>query len=60
MHIIAQNERETPNRIVKLFVDQLDYRYLGNWEDRNNNSNIGEELTTAWLIGSDRSLVFKF
>lgn len=45
----AQNERQTQNRIVKLFVQQLGYTYLGNWEDRSNNGNIEEGLATAFL-----------
>ncbi|WP_421879029.1 type I restriction endonuclease subunit R [Marinoscillum sp.] len=42
-------ERATQNRIVELFQKDLDYDYLGKWEDRPNNSNIEEELLTAFL-----------
>ena len=31
---VGKKERETQNRIVRLFRGQLDYAYLGNWEDR--------------------------
>src|SRR3989344_4734756 len=41
---VGQIERKTQNRIVALFRDQLHYDYLGNWEDREGNSNIEEEL----------------
>ena len=30
-------ERITQNRVVKLFEQQLEYRYLGNWQDNPNN-----------------------
>jgi len=50
MNDIGQIERLTQNRIVKLFREQLHYQYLGNWEDRLNNSNIEEELLRNYLI----------
>jgi type I restriction enzyme R subunit len=40
MNKIGQLERETQNRVVQLFQQQLGYHYLGNWQDRNNNRNI--------------------
>ena len=46
---IGQKERITQNRVIKLFQDELEYKYLGNWEDRENNSNIEEELLTSYL-----------
>jgi len=39
---VGQPERATQNRIIKLFKDELGYTYLGNWEDRIDNSNIEE------------------
>lgn len=45
----GQIERITQNRVVQLFQEQLGYTYLGNWEDRENNSNIEEGLLTAYL-----------
>lgn len=50
MSEVGQIERITQNRIVKLFKEQLGYRYLGNLEDRLDNSNIEEELLTNYLI----------
>ena len=44
MNSIGQLERVTQDRVVELFQDKFDYRYLGNWEDREGNSNIGEEI----------------
>ena len=55
MNAPAQNERQTQNRIVKLFTSELGYTYLGNWEDRSHNSNIEEELATRWLTKQGHS-----
>jgi len=49
MSKIGQIERATQNRIVKLFQDELGYRYLGNLEKEENNSNVIEPLLTACL-----------
>ncbi|HEY9772140.1 MAG TPA: HsdR family type I site-specific deoxyribonuclease [Coleofasciculaceae cyanobacterium] len=42
-------ERVTQNRVVKLFQRQLQYRYLGNWQDRPNDSNIEEDILREYL-----------
>ena len=47
---IGQIERLTQNRIVKLFREKLGYDYLGNWEERPNNSNIEELLLRKYLV----------
>ena len=39
MNQVGQIERLTQNRVVKLFQNNLNYSYLGNWEERINNSN---------------------
>src|SRR6202167_4459467 len=49
MSTIGQPERVTQNRVIALFRDELGYRYLGDWIDRENNSNIEEALVSAWL-----------
>jgi len=46
---VGQRERITQNRVVKLFQETLQYDYLGNWQDREGNSNIEEEYLTAYL-----------
>lgn len=50
MSIVGQRERETQNRIVKLFRDELGYSYYGDWEERSSNSNIEEGYLTQYLI----------
>ena len=56
---VGQLERKTQNRIVALFSDQkrLNYEYLGNWEEREGNSNIEEEYLRAFLVRSDYSTI---
>lgn len=49
MTFIGQPERATQNRVIRLFRDELGYRYLGDWTDRFGNSNIEEGLLTDWL-----------
>jgi type I restriction enzyme, R subunit len=49
MSIIGQPERTTQNRVVALFRNELGYHYLGDWSDRDGNSNIDERLLSAWL-----------
>lgn len=49
MSAIGKAERETHNRVIALFRDELGYRYLGDWSDRPDNSNIQEDLLTAHL-----------
>ena len=49
MSNIGQLERITQNRVIKLFQEKLGYRYLGNWEEREGNSNIEEGILTNWL-----------
>jgi type I restriction enzyme R subunit len=51
MSTVGQIERITQARIVGLFADKskLAYEYLGNWHDRENNSNIEEEYLRKYL-----------
>jgi type I restriction enzyme R subunit len=55
MNEIGKTERATQNRVIALFRDELDYRYLGDWTERQNNSNIEEALLTAYLNRSGYS-----
>ena len=49
MSQIGQAERITQNRVIKLFVDELGYNYLGDFTDNPNNSNIEEKHLNAFL-----------
>jgi len=55
MSNIGKKERETQNRVVALFQKELNYRYLGNWEDREENSNIEPDILSAYLFGKGYS-----
>jgi len=46
---VGQIERETQDRVIRFFQDALGYDYLGNWEKRENNSNIEEEYLKEHL-----------
>ncbi len=45
---VGQPEKVTQDRVVKLFRDELGYRYLGDSTDRSN-SNIEEKILSEWL-----------
>jgi type I restriction enzyme R subunit len=52
MDNIGKPERATQNRVIDLFRDELNYRYLGDFHERENNSNIEETLLSDYLIRS--------
>jgi type I restriction enzyme R subunit len=49
MNGIGKPERVTQNRVIALFRGELKYRYLGDWTDRPDNSNIEEKLLDEYL-----------
>src|SRR6266581_1135835 len=49
MSTVGQIERATQNRVIKLIREQLGYTYLGNWEVRQDNSNIEERYLRRFL-----------
>ncbi len=49
MSDVGEREKQTQDRVVRLFRDILGYRYLGNWIDRDCNSNIEPELLRDFL-----------
>jgi type I restriction enzyme R subunit len=51
MSNVGQKERVTQRRVVQFFQNELNYDYLGDWQDRDNNRNIEEGLLTKWLQG---------
>lgn len=46
---MGQKERQTQNRVVQFFQKELGYRCLGNWEERDSNKNIEEDILLTWL-----------
>src|SRR6266566_6429064 len=49
MSDIGKPERATQDRVIVLFRDELGYRYLDDWSDREGNSNIEEEILRSYL-----------
>jgi len=49
MNNVGQIERVTQERVIALFQEELGYTYLGNWKDREGNSNIEEDLLATYL-----------
>jgi len=49
MNGLAAPERETQKRVIKLFQDELGYKYLGDWTDHPGNSNVEEKLLSNYL-----------
>lgn len=47
---VGKLERATQNRVVTLMRTELQYRYLGNWEERENNTNVEEAILKKWLL----------
>jgi type I restriction enzyme R subunit len=54
MSKVADKERSTQNRVVKLFTTKLGYKYLGNLEERDCNSNIEEVELKSYLLSTKR------
>lgn len=49
MNTIGKPERETQNRIIQFFKDELKYTYLGDWEKEQRTQPIEEELLFDFL-----------
>jgi len=47
---VGKKERETQNRVIEIFQTELGYKYLGNWEDREDNSNVEQDILKKWLL----------
>lgn len=58
---IGQRERDTQQAVLHYFQETLNYRYLGNWKDREANRSIEETLLRDWLEqqGHDANLIGK-
>lgn len=49
MTSIGAPEIATQKRVIKLFKDELDYTYLGDWHERESNSSVEEKYLTQYL-----------
>jgi len=49
MSEVGQKEILTQKHVIQLFKNELDYDYLGHWQDREGNSNIEEGPLADWL-----------
>ncbi len=49
MNQLDVTAHQNPNRIASLFIANLGYTYLGNWEEIDNSSNIEEHLLSHYL-----------
>ena len=61
MNTVGEKEIKIQGRAIYFFQDALGYTYLGNWQERANNSNIEKELPTDWLKtqGYDNNIIKK-
>ena len=48
-------ERDTQDRVIALFRDELGYTVLGNWKDRTKNGPIEDSLLESYLLGAGYS-----
>jgi len=49
MSPVGQKEKKTQARVVKLFRETLNYEYLDDWTDREDNANVEVALLVPWL-----------
>lgn len=61
MRGVGELERKTQDRVVKLFSEKLGYTYLGNWHERENNSNIEAGYLRKYLTrkGYNEELIIR-
>lgn len=50
MNSIGKSERSTQNRIIQLFQEELNYSYLGNWQEEQRTLPVEEELLLGFLL----------
>lgn len=57
MQEVGQSERRTQDRVINLLRDKLNFRYLGNFQDRQNNSNVEHSLLKEYLLKAGYSTI---
>ena len=55
MSRVGQIEIATQKRLLKLFEKELGYEYLGDWQEREGNSNVEPNLIGDWLTAQGHS-----
>ena len=55
MSNISDRERQTQERVKAFFVNELGYRSLGNWQYREDCSNVETDILKSWLAGRGHS-----
>ena len=55
MSTVGEREIRTQQRVVAFFRQALGYAYLGDWKDREGNSNIEDGLLAEWLTRQGHS-----
>ena len=55
MNSIGKPERESQNRIIQLFQNELEYQYLGNWQEEERILPLEEDLLFNYLTGKGYS-----
>lgn len=53
MSTLNSPERDTQKRVIRLFTEQLGYRYLGHLQDKSDNSHVREQDLIAFLRESN-------
>jgi type I restriction enzyme, R subunit len=49
MSEVGDREHKAQERVVKVFVEELGYSYLGNWSDLDDNADVEVDLLRDWL-----------
>ena len=49
MTSVGEKEARTQRRVVALFRDNLGFRYLGDWRDRDSNRNVESQILASFL-----------
>ncbi|WP_311948613.1 type I restriction endonuclease subunit R [Halomonas piscis] len=59
MNTVGQRESLTQQQVIRFFQQELGYRYLGDWKDREGNRNVEETLLRDWLTrqGHDERVI---
>ena len=55
MSKVGEKEKLTQKHVIQLFQSELGYDYRGDWQYRENNSNVEEGLLTDWLKRQGKS-----